>query len=355
MELEEAMPSEMINENQELIEIDGSYGEGGGQILRTSVALSLLTQRTIRIGNVRAKRSKPGLLRQHLTAVRAASKISQATLTGDRLRSDTLTIAPGKVSHGEYHFAVGTAGSAALVFQTVLYPLMATPGRSRIVFEGGTHNQMAPPFDFLERAFLPLLADMGGKVELKLHRHGFYPAGGGCMTAEIEGSQLHPISLRERGAIKSKLARALVANLPRNIAHREIKVLCKHLGWGRDEVRTEEVPSDGPGNVMLLEVTSQQCTEIFTGFGSKGKRSEQVAKDAISQAAAYLDTDVPVGTHLADQLLIPMALAGGGSFCTQALTPHTTTNIELVRHLLGVKITVTPREWPGTVQVDIAK
>ncbi len=345
----------MINENQELIEIDGSYGEGGGQILRTSVALSLILQRSIRIKNIRAKRKKSGLLRQHLTAVRAAATVGQAELVGDKLRSDTLMVRPGKVVHGEYHFAVGTAGSAALVFQTVLYPLLITPGRSQIVFEGGTHNSMAPPFEFLERAFLPLLTRMGAKVKLQLHRRGFYPAGGGCMTAEIEGGELRPLTLVERGPIKSRRARAVVSNLPRAIANREIKEICKQLDWTRQEAQTEVVPSDGPGNVVILEVASERCCEVFTGFGARGKRSEQVASDAISELNEYLESGVPVGPHLADQLLIPMALAGKGTFCTLPLTDHTTTNIELVRHLLGVQIFVKPLANDGTVRVEVVR
>lgn len=349
------MSNNWINENQELIEIDGSYGEGGGQILRTSVALSLVTQRPVRIKNIRAKRNKSGLLRQHLTAVLAAAKIGNAELTGAELRSNTLTFRPGKVRHGKYHFAVGSAGSAALVFQTVLYPLLSTPGKSQIVFEGGTHNQKAPPFDFLERAFLPLLTRMGAKVKLCLHRRGFYPAGGGCMTAEIEGGDLRPLSLLERGPITSRRARALVANLPANIGNREIKEICKKLEWTREEAKAEVVQSDGPGNVVVLEVASEHCAEVFTGFGARGKRSEEVAREAIRELRAYLDSGVPVGEHLADQLLIPMALAGKGSFHTVPLTDHTTTNIELVRYLLGVEIDVNTRPHNGTVRVDVRR
>ncbi len=205
-----------------MLRIDGSFGEGGGQILRTSLSLSMVTGRPFRIENIRARRERGGLLRQHLTAVRAAVEICDGQVEGASLGSTALTFKPGRVKSGDYHFAIGTAGSGTLVLQTVLPALMTADGRSRIVIEGGTHNQSAPPFHFLERAFLPLVRRMGPKVTVQLERYGFYPAGGGRFLAEIQPSGvLQPFDLAERGEIVSRGVTAIVANLPRHIALRE--------------------------------------------------------------------------------------------------------------------------------------
>lgn len=207
-----------------MIRIDGSFGEGGGQILRTSLSLSLVTGKPFRIDRIRAGRSKPGLLRQHLTSVRAAAEVGEATVEGDVLGSTAVTFSPGKVRGGDYKFVVGTAGSGTLVFQTVLPALMVAAGPSKLIIEGGTHNIAAPPFDFLERTFVPILARMGPRVRLKLERYGFYPAGGGRFSAEIDPcASLQPLEIGERGEVTSRRITALVANLPGTIGVREIE------------------------------------------------------------------------------------------------------------------------------------
>src|SRR5262245_1101885 len=212
--------------------IDGSQGEGGGQILRTALALSLVTGTPFRLEKIRAGRDRPGLLRQHLTAVTAAVEIGSATADGVALGSPELVFRPGPVRPGTYRFAVGTAGSAGLVLQTVLPPLLGAAGSSTIVVEGGTHNRHAPPFDFLDRAFLPLLARMGARVRATLDRPGFYPAGGGQLTVEVTPTPaLAPLTLLERGAARRRRARAVVANLPAAIAHRELRVVRDQLGF----------------------------------------------------------------------------------------------------------------------------
>jgi RNA 3'-terminal phosphate cyclase (ATP) len=328
--------------------IDGSAGEGGGQILRTSLALSLVTGRPFRIEGIRAGRKKPGLLRQHLTAVEAAVAVSGARSSGAELGSAVLTFAPKQVRGGVFRLAVGTAGSATLVLQTVLPAMIGAREPSQFVLEGGTHNPAAPPFDFVDRTFLPVLRRMGASVELRLERHGFYPAGGGRFTAAITPcATLTPIAMLERGETRVH-ARALVASLPENIGKRELSVVRERLGLDRVQCHVESINSSiGPGNALMIVIDSDGAVEVITSFGSKGVTAEQVASDACDEAAAYLGADVPVGRNLADQLLVPMALAGGGTFRTLAPTPHTTTNAAVIQRFMDLPITIQHEGGPA--------
>ena len=323
-----------------MITIDGAQGEGGGQILRSALALSLVTGKPFRIENIRARRKKPGLMRQHLTAVNAAAEVCGARVAGDTIGSPWITFAPSALRCGSYHFAVGTAGSCTLVLQTVLPALIVAGGASEILLEGGTHNPAAPPFDFLADTFLPLLNRMGPTVEATLERPGFYPAGGGRMRVSVTPSrQLVPLQLLRRGAVDGCTARAMVARLPRSIAEREIAVVKEELAWGNACLHVVETPdSNGPGNVLVLTVASEQVTEVFTGFGEYGVSAETVARSIVKEVREYLACEVPVGRHLADQLLLPLALAGAGAFRTLSPSAHTRSNIEVLRLFLDLNV-----------------
>jgi RNA 3'-terminal phosphate cyclase (ATP) len=310
----------------------------------------MVTATPFRIDQIRAKRAKPGLLRQHLTAVQAAAQVCGAEVLGASLGSSRLDFKPGQVRPGAYAFAVGTAGSATLVLQTVLPALLTASEPSTLTLEGGTHNPFAPPFDFLARAFLPLIGRLGPRVTVALERPGFYPAGGGRFTVRVEPAQkLTRLELPERGEVRTRSARALVARLPKSIAERELAVVRERLGWSGAELRAEEVPdSAGPGNVLMLEIASEHATEVFTGFGEKGRRAEDVARLAVEEARAYLAAGVPVGAHLADQLMLPLALAGGGLFHTTELSQHSRTNLDVIGKFLAVPVRVEPldrRTW----------
>lgn len=338
----------------DLIHIDGSFGEGGGQILRSSLALSMITGKPFRIDRIRANRDKPGLRRQHLTAVRAAAQISAAKVTGDELGSRSLTFRPGKVTPGNYTFSIGTAGSTTMVFQAILPALILADAPSELMLEGGTHNPGAPPFDFLQRVFVPLVGRMGPRIEMSLDRPGFAPAGQGRWTARIEPArQLAPLHLPQRGEIRGRWCTVLLAGLPDHIAQRELQVLQRGLGWEEHAMHTRRLPAEqGPGNAVLVEIASEHITELFTGFGQLGIRAETVAHNVLSEVQRYLDADVPVGEHLADQLLLPMALAGEGSMLTLPLTSHSWTNIQVIRKFLDVPISadeVAPGRWRITV------
>ncbi|MCK6592589.1 MAG: RNA 3'-terminal phosphate cyclase [Polyangiaceae bacterium] len=325
-----------------MLTVDGSFGEGGGQILRTSLALALVAKAELRITNIRARRQKPGLMRQHLAAVRAAAEVGRADIKGAEIGSKEIVFRPSTVEPGDYTFRVGSAGSATLVLQTVLPAFLRASKPVHLTIEGGTHNPMAPPFDFLDRAFLPLIRRMGAGVSARLEARGYYPAGGGRFTATIEPApSLHRLNLLERGEILEKRVVATVSNLPAQIAIRELDAARRVLGWEPEHFRPDiQRSGPGPGNVLTIDIMSEHVTEVFSGFGERGVRAETVGERAALEAKAYLDAGVPVGEHLADQLLLPMALAGGGSFKTFALSSHTTTHIELLQKLLGAKIHV---------------
>ncbi len=322
------------------VTIDGSRGEGGGQILRTSLALSVITGRPVHLRKIRARRSKPGLRRQHLTAVKAAATICGGELNGDGLSSSAVSLIPGPVRPGDYSFRVGTAGSACLVLQTVLPALLCASGPSTVTVEGGTHNSMSPPFDFLQRCFLPLLARMGAVVDLSLERAGFYPAGGGRLRAVIQACEaLQPLELMDRGQLRQRSARALLANLPDHIAERELTVVRQQLDWVEAETTVERMDkAKGPCNALMLEVGHDNVTELVTGFGEKGVPAETVAARTIAELQAYLASSAPVGEHLADQLMLPMALAGAGRYRTLPLSLHSKTNIETIQKFIDVDI-----------------
>lgn len=320
-----------------MIIIDGSEGEGGGQVLRNACALSLVTGQPFRITNIRGGREKPGLMRQHLTAIEAACTIGNAECDGLAIGASDITFRPGAVQGGDYHFAIGTAGSTGLVLQTVLVPLLLAGGPSRLVLEGGTHNLAAPPFEFIERVFLPALNRMGPTVEARLVRHGFFPRGGGRIEVEIKPAALRPVELRDRGALESATATAYIAGLPFDIADRELKTARKFLpDWPEDAFVTRQLPeSVGPGNVLMLEARFAHGTEIVSGFGKLGTSGESLAKTAAQRMAGFIASPAYAGPHLADQLLLPMALAGGGAFTTVKPSQHTRTAADIIALFTG--------------------
>lgn len=328
-----------------MIGIDGAFGEGGGQVLRTSLSLSMITGEPIRIDNIRAGRKKPGLMRQHLTAVRAAAELCGAEVEGDDIGSRAVEFKPGTVRAGEYSFAVGTAGSTTLILQTLLPALLRQRGKSSLRIEGGTHNMMAPPYDFFEQAFMPLVKAMGADISARLHRHGFFPAGGGKIEVEVEGGELRPISLGCRVGEPELKGVCLLSSLPTIVAERETLALARHLPELAGKCETRRVESPGPGNVLFVMAASAcesgtAVTEVFTGFGEKNITSEQVGQATADEAMEYLLSEAAAGKHLADQLLLPLALAGGGEFTTLEPTLHTLTNIEIIQKFLPVRFTV---------------
>jgi RNA 3'-terminal phosphate cyclase (ATP) len=329
-----------------MIEIDGSQGEGGGQILRTALSLSLCTGKPFHAHSIRARRSKPGLMRQHLTAVNAAAEIGRAQVDGAEIGSADLTFRPSEVAAGDYDFAVGTAGSTTLVLQTVLPALLIGELACNLRLQGGTHNPHAPPFHFLQLAFLPLVERMGVRIETSLERYGFFPAGGGEIRLRVVPcARLGALHLEERGPLERSHAQAVVANLPVDIARRELGVVKARLGLRDADLRiVGDAPAHGPGNVLLIVQQYRHVTEVFTGFGEPRVRAEVVAERAVKEAEAFARSEAAIGEHLADQLLLPMALAGEGSFTTLEPSSHTRTNMDVIGLFLPVRFEVERRK-----------
>lgn len=325
-----------------MIIIDGSEGEGGGQVVRNSCALAIATGTPVRITNVRAKRTKPGLMRQHVTAIEAAAVISGAELRGLAVGSSQIEFHPGRVMPGDYHFAVGTAGSTALVLQTVLMPLAMADAPSRLVLEGGTHNMLAPPFDFIERCFLPIINRMGPKVSARLTRHGFYPRGGGRIEVEIEPAPLRAVEAIERGALRQVTGQVLFAGIEQAVARRILDRARQDLpDWPPLALDMVELPGDrGPGIILMLAAEHEHAAELVSGFGKLGLPGEHLAKQAASRMRGYQACSAFAGPYLADQLVLPFALAGGGSFTTVKPSQHLLTAIDIARRFTGLPLTM---------------
>lgn len=325
-----------------MLSIDGSQGEGGGQIIRSSLALSLITGKPFRAYNVRARRDRPGLQRQHLTAVRAAAEVGRAKVDGAAVGAAAFTFEPGEVAPGEYTFPIGTAGSTTLVVQTVLMPLALAAGPSVVTLEGGTHNVHAPPYEFLDRAFLPLVARTGARARVELVRYGFYPPGGGRIDLLVEPrGEPRRLDLTGPLDVRRREARALVVRLAPSVGERALEVVRRRLGWEGPELRLEtNEDALSPNVVLTLEVAGGEVSEVFTGVGERGVRVETIAERVCEEVERYLEVGAPVGEHLADQLLVPLALAGGGSYLTGPPSLHTTTNVEIVKKFLPVEIDV---------------
>lgn len=337
-----------------MIEIDGQAG--GGQLLRTALALSLCTGEGFAMTGIRARRERPGLLRQHLTAVEAAREVGDAVMEGATPGSMELRFTPKGVRAGEHRWVIGTAGSTTLVLQTVLPSLWMHGVDARLTIEGGTHNPQAPSADFIEYAFLPLMARMGLDGDFAVQGHGFYPAGGGSIIFELRASpKPFALHLPGRGPIVERHARAIVSAVPLGVAHRELEVTRRRLGLAEGETSIRQItPPNGPGNALSIHYRGEHSAAVFTGFGIKRVSAERVAELASEAAHAWLTADVAVDEQLADQLLLPMALAGEGGFSTTLPSDHTRTNAALIEKFLPVEFTFTD-EGRGRWLVEVAR
>jgi len=332
--------------SEAVLTLDGSQGEGGGQILRTALSLSCLTGRPFRIDRIRAGRDRPGLQPQHLAAVRALARVCAAGVEGDAKGSQVLEFHPGTIRPGLHAVDIGTAGSVTLLFHALVYPLALAPAPSTIEIVGGTHVSHSPGHHDLEWGWSPWLAQAGLAVELELRQVGFYPAGGGEIAARIPGgARFRPLDAAERGEIACVRVVSGIGRLPLHIAERQRDRALERLRRDRDLLqgaRTEGeiVParSRSPGTFVTVAAELASGPVTFTALGAKGKPAERVADEACDALFAFLATRGVVDGHLADQLVLPMALAEGGSrLRIERVTRHLTTNLDVVRRFLGTE------------------
>tara|TARA_Y100001934_G_C12387269_1_gene797678 strand:+ start:6937 stop:7971 length:1035 start_codon:yes stop_codon:yes gene_type:complete len=328
-----------MNTKSEVITIDGNTGEGGGQMLRSALTLSMITRKPLKMINIRKKRTKPGLLRQHLTALKAAQTICNAKVQGAELGATEIIFIPKEINGGDYTFDIGTAGSTSLVAQTVIPALAFADTPSTLAITGGTHTAFAPTYDFLQQSYFPILEKMGLKITSTIERHGFYPAGGGHITITLAPTKgFQAFHCRERGQLKNQKARLLIAHLSQDIARREQAIL-KEKGWTHVDI--DSIKScHSPGNCIQLSYEFEHITENFTWLAEKGKPAETLVNEVTHEATQFLDSTASIGEHLADQLLLPMALGKGGVFTTTAPSLHTRTNIDVIQQFLDVDIQI---------------
>ena len=347
----------------ETVFVDGSKGEGGGQILRTSLALACITGRNLHIENIRAARRKPGLAKQHLSCVRAACEICGGQCKGAAIGSQILDFKPGPIRGGDFSFDIGSAGSASLVIQTILPALFLADKSSTVTVTGGTHNPWAPPFDFLAETFLPAIRTAGFDADCKLEKHGFFPAGGGKIALNVrpwQENSSQSINFCQPAENIQIHARIYTAKLPAHISQRQKKLLLQSKLEFKNIEHIKVTNSDGPGNCIMLRLVAASGGSLkaegfgdggpritaFTAFGQKGKSSEKVIGEVVNLAEDFLPSNVAIDRFLADQLLIYMAISKSASFTTNELSTHLTTNIETIKKFLPVDFTI---EHPGKI------
>jgi RNA 3'-terminal phosphate cyclase (ATP) len=328
----------------EMIEIDGAIGEGGGQVLRSSLTMSMMTGQDLRIANIRAKRKKPGLRPQHLVSLQASAEICGGSVEGDTIGSTEITFFPGEIKAGKYHFDIGTAGSTSLVLQTLLLPLCKVNKPSTVTIRGGTHVPWSPCFHYLDLHYLPFLWQMGLDVHLRMERAGFYPRGGGQIRAVIEpGTKISPLTLLKRGRLREIRGLSAVANLTRNIATRQRRQVIGRLGrrFPLNDIRIADFQAASPGSVILLLADFEFSQVCYFSLGKKGLSADKVADKAIGEFEAFFATDGVIDQYLADQMLLPLAFGAGPSeFHTCQITQHLVTNAAVIQAFLAVAIMI---------------
>ncbi len=335
-----------------MINIDGSWGEGGGQILRTCLSLATITGKPVRIDRIRANRKKPGLAAQHLTSVRAAATLCQAEVRGDTLGSMTLEFRPTRPPQaGQYSFDVtqaregGSAGAVTLILQTILLPLALANGNSKVMLKGGTHVAWSPPVTYIEEVYLPTLKQLGVQAEVKLNAWGWYPRGGGEVELWVTGSQqpLTGLQLLERGAIKQVRGLAVVTELPSHIPQRMANRAANLLQQAHLPTQIQPVRGRGiaPGAGIFLTAEYEHSRAGFSALGSRGIPAERVAETAVQELLDFHAQAVPVDPFLGDQLLLPLALSSETSqYRVADISKHLTTNAWVIEQFELANITI---------------
>lgn len=331
-----------------MLNIDGSYGEGGGQLLRTSLSLSCLLRLPFRIVNLRLKRPKPGLQPQHLTAVLAAQQIASAQVEGAQLNSTSLSFAPATIIGGHFDFDVSriapSAGSTSLILQTILPPLGFAPDPCTIVLKGGTHVPFSPVFEYIQQVFLPSLASLGVDASIQIRKAGFYPVGGGEIEAKVNPVEaLTAPGQVSRGALTEVSCTSLVSRLPISIAQRQMQAMVSSLKSVREvnQQAVLELPSPGPGTCAFALARCEGTLAGFSSLGKRGKPAEQVGAEAAQALNSFLASGADLDLHLADQLLLWLVLSNGRFQArVQQVTQHLLTNLWVIQQFLSARVEI---------------
>ncbi|MCX8116319.1 MAG: RNA 3'-terminal phosphate cyclase [Desulfobacterota bacterium] len=330
-----------------MVEIDGAYGEGGGQILRTALACSAILNRPVTVFRIRAGRKNPGLQAQHLKGIEALAEITRGKTEGVKIGSDRIVFIPGEITPGHYQFDIGTAGSVTLLLQSLLLPLCLCQGDSFLKLRGGTHVAWSPPFHYLTEILFPLLRKMGIGVDARIERWGWYPKGGGEVDVKVHpASSLTPLSLTDRGSLRRIYGLSASSHLPAHVAERQrgraLARLAEELGFKAEiEVRSD-VPSPGQGSFLFLVCEFEGIKAGFSGLGRKGKRAEEVADEAVGELKDYLGSEGTADPHLADQIVPFMAFCSERStLITTRVTDHLRTNLWVLEQFLDLSVSIT--------------
>jgi RNA 3'-terminal phosphate cyclase (ATP) len=343
-----------------MIEIDGSYGEGGGQILRTSLSLSCLFKRPFRIFNIRKNRKRPGLMPQHLAGVRAAQDLSNAEVVGAQIGSAELSFSPRETKGGEFSFDIGTAGSTLLVLQTLIPSLIFSREKSTVILKGGTHVPLSPSFHYIAEIFIPILARLGLGIRLSIISYGFYPKGGGEIRAEvIPAEEIRPLRTMERGNIIGLSGYSGVGNLHLSIAERQRAALVERLRSRKDvacpaTIELLDVNTPGQGTFIFLKSEFENSLAGFTALGERGKRAELVGEEAAQEFLRHYETGAALDSHMSDQVVLYLSMCKETSvFTTSCITRHLMTNLWAANLFHRFSYSVEGEVGgPGTVRIN---
>lgn len=324
-----------LRDKRVMIEIDGSYGEGGGQILRTALSLSCLVKKPFRIFNIRKGRKKPGLMPQHLISVRAAQLLTSAEVTGGHSGSTELSFSPNYVKGGDFYFDIGTAGSTSLVLQTLIPALIFSEVKNTVVLKGGTHVPYSPSFHYVEKVVVPILKRLGIDINLTIELYGFYPKGGGKVRAEIApAKEINPLRIMERGIISGLKGCSGVGTLPLSIAERQRNALLEKIhSQIKDlsspvDIELLNVSTPGQGTFIFLWSESEHSIAGFTSLGERGKRAETVGEEIANEFLDYYHSGAAFDQHLPDQIVLYLSMCDTESvFTTSRITQHLMTNL----------------------------
>jgi RNA 3'-terminal phosphate cyclase (ATP) len=339
-----------------MIEIDGSYGEAGGQILRTALSLSCVSGKPFRMFNIRKSRSRPGLMPQHLMCVRALALICGASVRGDAVGSTELIFIPSEPKPGDYEFDIGTAGSTSLLLQAILPALVFSKKKSSITLTGGTHVPFSPPFYYVSDVFVPMLRRLGIDLNIFVERYGFYPKGGGRIRAEVYPSGgAKAITLLKKGEFKKITGISGVVKLPLSIAERQGNAVNEMLSFHGLHAKIDLLSAEafGRGTFVFLKAETAECIAGFSSLGERGKKAETVGREAAEELISYYYVDACLDPHLADQIVLYLSFADApSSFTTSRITGHLVTNLWTIEKLTGLNYSIEGEKGkPGKVVI----